>query len=340
MLLIGKWAGYCARVAIVVAALAFSGCSTFVTDAEPVADEPEIVIEAPQPIVEDTPPTKVPKPPRLPPIAIVLTSEQAAYADVARELTQHLQDYEIYDLSDRSRPPVTILRLINDSDSSTVVAIGLRAAQSSVAMADTPVVFSQVFNHQDHALLTDNSRGIATLAPLDAQLAAWKDIEPTLTRVGAIIGEGHDELIAEAELAAARHNVELRVQIAHSDQETLYLFKRMIRDIDGYWLFPDNRILSARILQQMLDEANRQHVPVAVSNESMLSMGAAISMSAVASDVAETIIDVVRQIQAGRLDRVPPITALSEMRVVTNDELLKKPAVASSSDQARGQDEN
>jgi len=97
-------------------------------------------------------------------------------------------------------------------------------------MADKPVIFSQVFNHQDHDLLNKNSRGVAAIPPLDAQLAAWKKIDPTLVRVGVIIGEGHDELIERAHRAAEHHEIELRVQITRSDQETLYFFRRMIRD--------------------------------------------------------------------------------------------------------------
>ena len=263
----------------------------------------------------------------------MLTSGQAAYADVASELGRYFEGHTVYDLSDTSRPPVAVLRSINDSNFRAVVAIGLRAAQSSVAMSAMPVVFSQVFNHQDHDLLNDKSRGVAALAPLDAQLTAWKKIDPGMKRIGLIIGEGHDDLIDEAEVAAARHDIELRVKIAHSDQETLYFFRRMIRDIEGFWLFPDNRILSARALKQMLDDANRQQVPVAVPNESMLAMGAAISISTVASDIAETIVAVLRQIHAGNIDRIPPITRLSEIRVQINDEVLRKQTVAKVDDQ-------
>jgi ABC-type uncharacterized transport system substrate-binding protein len=255
----------------------------------------------------------------LPAVAIVLTSSQPAYADVARELTQRFENYELYDLSDGSRPPITVLRLINDSESGAVVAIGLRAARSSVAMSDKPVVFSQVFNYQDHNLLTENSRGVAAIAPLDAQLAAWKQADPTITRIGAIIGQGHDDLIAEAELAAARHGVELSVQVTNSDQETLYFFKRMIRDIDGFWLFPDNRILSRRALLQIMDDAKRRNVSVLVPNNSMLRIGGSVSVSSVASDIAETITKLVRQIQAGNIGIIPPISPLSEIRVQTKE---------------------
>ena len=327
------------RLAIGVAALALSACSTLYPPGPDavVVDEPAVIFEPPLATIEVKPLERVPAPPQLPSVAIVLTSAEPAYAEVARELLRHFKKYDLYDLNEDSRPPVSVLRLINDSDSSAVIAVGLRAGQSSVAMANTPVVFSQVFNHQDFDLLGDNSRGVAVLAPLDAQIAEWKKIDPTVTRIGVIIGEGHDELIAEAEIAAQRHDVELRVHIAHSDQETLYFFRRMIRDIDGFWLFPDNRILSGRVLQQMLADANRQHVPVVVPIESMLGMGASISMSTVAADIAKTIVSIVRKIQAGELGRVPPMSQLSEIRIATNDELLQKRIVARTSTDQSGQ---
>ncbi|MDH3430782.1 MAG: hypothetical protein OEM60_01750 [Gammaproteobacteria bacterium] len=322
-----------ARFAAVIAAVAISACSTLPPEPEPVEEQPEIVVEPPVAIAEPRPPVKLIKPPQprqLPPVAIVLTNNQPAYAEVAQELIRHLVDFDIYDLHENGAPPVSILRAINDSDASAVVAIGLRAAQSAVAMSGVPVIFSQVFNHQDHDLLGDSSRGISALAPLDAQIVAWKKMDPAVSRIGAIIGPGHDDLIAEAELAAARHGIELRVQVADSDQQTLYYFKRMVRDIDGYWLFPDNRILSPRVLDQMLAEANRQGVPVGVPNESMLKMGAAISMSTMASDIAAAIVKVLRKLQAGELEQVPPLTPLEEIRVAINGELLSRPAVAQS----------
>ena len=303
-----------------VAALGLAGCSLQPPAAGSPEAEPEpVAVDAPAPVTPTPGPTKVPEPPKLPPVAIVLTSNQPAYADVAAELAIRFDDYDVYDLSDRSRPPVSVLRVINDSGASAVVAIGLRAAQSSVAMAESHVIFSQVFNHQDHDLLNESTRGVAALAPLDAQLKAWKTLDPDLVRVGAIIGKGHDELIAEAQAAAERHDIDLRIRVAHSDQETMYFFRRMVRDIDGFWLFPDNRILSARVLRDMLEEANRLRVPVAVPNESMLEMGGTISLSTVATDIADTIVGIIRKIQAGDFEAAAPVTPLSEIRVTTHD---------------------
>ena len=308
---------------LVLVAMLFAGCETLPPPLPPPVEEPvEVIVEEPAVVeVKPAPEPEVPEPaPPLPFVSIVLTNSQPAYADVARALTRHFDNYEIYDLDKDDRPPMTILRVINDSNPGAVIAIGLRAARSSVAMSEHPVVFSQVFNYKHHELLQKNSRGVAALPPVEAQIAAWKEVDQSVKRIGLIIGEGHEELVTAAELAAQRHDIDLVVQVARSDRETLYFFRRMIRDVDGLWLLPDNRILSARALQEMLTEAKQRQFPVSVPSESMLSLGAMISMTTQAADIAETIADVVRRIQEGNIDGVSPITQLSAITIKTKND--------------------
>lgn len=319
------WITALTRLAIVATALGFSACSVLPTEQPPAQDPQPVEQTAKIPVLPPAPATPAPTAakkdagsvPVRSPLAIVLTSGARAYTEVAAELKQRFQDHEVFNLAEDDRPPVSILRLINDSDSGVVVAIGHRAAVSSVALANKPVVFSQVFNYED--LLSENSRGVSSLAPLEAQLSAWKDLDPSLSRIGIIIGPGHDALLAEAKSAADMHDIELLVHVADSDQEMLFMFRRMIRNIDGYWLFPDNRVLSPRALQQIMATANRLRVPVLAPSESMLAAGADVSISSVADNIAETIARIVRQIEAGNLQEVPAITPLSEIRVVVND---------------------
>ncbi len=318
------------HIATLLVALAVSACSTLTPAPPPVDEFPEVAFEPPVETAEPPAPKRIipPEPSKLPPVAIVLTSSRPAYADVAEELARVFDDYVVYNLAEDRRPPVSVLRLINDSEAQAIVAIGLRAAKSSIAMASVPVIFSQVFNYQDHDLLRQTSRGVAAVPPLDAQLTAWKEVDPTLARIGVIIGSGHDELIDDARIAAERHGIDLQVRTAQSDQETLYLFKRMVRTIDGYWLFPDNRILSARALQQIMAEAGRHNVTVAAPSESMLKIGADISFSTVAADIASKIADIVRQIEEGELAQVEPITPLAEIRVALDEDPAEEDAVA------------
>jgi ABC-type uncharacterized transport system substrate-binding protein len=283
----------------------------FVQGAEP---EPVQIPIIPAPEIEAGA-TALPEPPG---VAIVLTGRQPAYDEVAFELSERLENFVIYDLSDKSQPAETAFRQINDSDSGAVVAIGLGAAQSSVAMSNVPVVFSQVFNYQDSGLVTGKSRGVAALAPLDAHLAAWKESCKDLRRIGAIIGAGHEALVEEAQIAAQKHDLQLTIKVVNSDQEGQYQFRRMVADIDGFWLFPDNRVLSSRSLREIFAQAKRRRVSVAVSNEALLPLGATISIAAVPADIASTIVDVVRRIEAGQLDSLPELTPLQAVRVMTN----------------------
>lgn len=306
------------RYAILLAVAALGGCSVIAPDSAP--DDGAVVVAPSEPPPQAAvKPRPVAPPPELPPVAVIISSSQPAFLDVANALTEHLDDFRVFDLSDSSQPPVSVLRVINDWSPGVVVAIGLRAAQSSVAMSEAPVIFSQVFNYNDHDLLNANSRGVAPLAPLDAQLAAWIETDPTISRIGIIVGEGHDALIEEAELAAQKHKLELRVQVATSDQETVYLFRRMVQAIDGFWLFPDNRVLSSRSLQEILRTAKRNRVAVAVPNESMLKLGANISLATEAQDIAATITGIIRKIQLDGLKSVRPVSPLSAIRVMTRD---------------------
>jgi ABC-type uncharacterized transport system substrate-binding protein len=345
MLRISSVTGWPARGGVLAVVLLLSGCSLLFPDTEPEVPQAEPV-PAPEPAAEPVKPLPKPAPvvkrpiapPPLPSVAIVLSNSQPAYADVAHELEGRLHKSKLYDLGSDGDPAVTVLRLVNDSDATAVIAIGMRAASSSVAMAEKPVIFSQVFNYQDEDLLTGHSRGVAALPPLDAQFAAWRKVDPSIARIGAIIGPGHDDLIDEGRAAAGKNGIELRIEVAQSDQETLYLFRRMVRDIDGYLMLPDNRILSPRVIQQMLYEANAHQVAVAVPNDAMLEMGASVSFMSVASDVAQTVVRILRQIQQGHLSDVPPITPLSEIRVTTNEAVSRKRSVARSEADQPGKD--
>ena len=338
------------RVSVCTAVLLLAGCATWGPAPEPDRPPEPVVVIEPPPVVIQVEPEAEPQvavvepavfvPPPL--VAIVMSSRQPAYENVAVALSRQLENYDIYDLGDKSQPPVNAFRQIADTETVAVVAIGLRAALSATSMSDVPVVFCQVFNVRDNELLGDNSRGVASLPPLDLQIAGWKKLDPSLRSIGAIIGEGHEDLIEEAELAAAKHGIELQFKVARSDRETLYLFNRLAGQIDGFWLFPDNRILSASVLKEILGYAASHQVQVAVFNDSLLDMGAALSSTTVDADIAATIVELLDEIQAGRIDELEEISPLSDVRIETNEELMEqlskdKPSAISDATLASGQ---
>lgn len=290
----------------------------------PPIETPAVVVPAPT----SKPPAPVdPEPAEVVPaltdeplrVAVLLSARTAAFENVANALAAELENTDIYDLTDRSLTPREVFEAVENAGTDVVVAIGLRATSFASGFEDIPVVFSQVFN-VDQVDETESMKGVSVLPPLELQLEAWLALNPELSSVGAIVGHGHERLIAEANAAASANEVRFQHRIAQSDRETLYLFTRLVPDIDGFWLFPDNRVLSIDVLRQMLAYAARHQVQVAVFNDALLSLGATISATSVNEDIAETVVDVARQMLAGDAEQVPNVVPLNQIRIRTHED--------------------
>lgn len=290
----------------------------------PALDPPEPVAQ-PKPRTPPTPatppepetqPVKLDAPIR---VAVLLSGRTKAYESVANAVATQLSTVDIYDLTDKSITPREIFEAIRSVNTDVVVAVGLHATSFAQTFEDTPVVFAQVFNLAQVDLSTPNLKGVSVLPPLDLQLAAWLEINPNLSSIGAIVGEGHERLIAEAATATDAHGVRFHHHVAQSDRETLYQFTRLVPDIDGFWLFPDNRVLSTSVLRQMLAYAARHRVQVAVFNDALLPLGATISVTTVEADIAETVISVAQKLVEGMGNDLPELSPLNEIRVRTAD---------------------
>lgn len=332
-----------ARAAPIFLLMALSGCAALLPEPpEPVADgpvavpaptpQPEPELE-PAPFPQPLPPTPVPVaqpepdtgPVNVGPlVAVVISDRTPAYVAVADALDEHLDNPEVYDLSDGSLNPAKAFDVIGRSGAIAVVAIGLPAARAAAQFSRVPVVVGQVFNFMNTDLPSASVRAVSVLPPVAQQVDAWLAIAPAIKNVGAIVGPGHDALIEEAEQALSERGIKFHYAIANSDRETLYLFNRLVRDIDGFLLFPDNRVLSRNILLEMMSYAARHHVQVAVFNDPLLKLGAVLSTSAVDTDIAASITIVLNRILEGDIDDVPMMSPLSTTRVSTNPGVMQK----------------
>ena len=204
---------------------------------------------------------------------------------------------------------------VAESGAAIVIAIGHSAAQAAMTWSTLPVVYCQVFNFKPGKGVRVPVKGVAAIPPLSLQVQEWLKADPELRRIGAILGDGHESLIAEAEAATAMNELAFQYQVAASDRETLYMFNRMAPDIDGFWLFPDNRVLSIAILKEMLSYAGRHQVQIAAFNPALLQLGAHLSVGTVDADIAKTALAVADRIINGELEAIPARTPLHQIDV-------------------------
>ena len=229
----------------------------------------------------------VPAAPEYPELLILESSNAPVYTRVTAELLRLWPGkMQVQTLS--ANDPALPAR-VRQSRAPLVAAIGLPAALAARRLPNRQVVFCQVFNYRGHRLLSARMKGVEALPPPTQHFAAWQSVSPTLKRVALVTGPGLDDLLSAARGAAAKHGITLSHWVVNSDLEALYAFKRLGPDIQGLWLLPDNRILSAKLLREVLTLAERQGIEVLVSNPELLRLGAWLSAEADAADVARQV---------------------------------------------------
>ncbi len=316
------------RLPIIAVVLMLSGCSLIEKTSgqiEPsAATEPGIAPPSEQPIaVEPIDNIPVPDPIR---VAILLSDDVPYYMAVAQQISQRgpQHDYMTVNLNRNIALDAEILEKVNTFNPEQIVAVGLNAAKAGQQFADTPMVFCQVFNFADHELLSPTTSGVKLLPPFSLQFELWKDLYPDLHAAGIIIGAGQESLVAEIQKAAAEHNVELLTRRVASDSEALFAFKRMTPKIQGFLLLPDSRVLSPRVLRDIVAYGRKHGTQTVVFNPQLLQLGADISFTSKDSDIADTVLRIIDGTPERQAARPSRMTALSTLRAAISPEVAEK----------------
>lgn len=241
-------------------------------------------------------------------IAVLESDESPAFRRVTQEVTRQAGvPVETFRLSGGGMTQHEILRRLQTGSQDIVIAVGLPAARASLSLAGKRVVYCQVFNYEASGLITSAMKGVSALPPVREQFRTWKAINPNLRRVGVITGPQQRILLAEARLAARENGLELSAVEVNSDRETLYAFKRLAPGIQGLWLVPDNRVLSAAILEDLMAHAVKQGKQVLAFSHEMLALGALLSVESSSVDIASQVLARSRE-SSGSAAGVLPLT--------------------------------
>lgn len=208
-----------------------------------------------------------------------------------------------------------LVRLTEAHPDRVVVAVGLPAALAIRKLNGIRAIFCQVFNYQDHHLVTPWMKGVSAVPPVDQQFRVSKQLNPRLKRLGVVTGPRLRDLIAEARAAAAAYGIEIEHREVRSDLEALYAFKTLSPKIQALWLLPDNRVLSGNTIREMLSHSRKRGIQVIVFSEQLLALGGTVSVASAHADIAEQVVARAAQILSQRGRGVPgravhPLTQL------------------------------
>jgi len=252
---------------------------------------------------------------------VILSDNTSAYTEVARELTrQHDSRVEIFRIDGDSARSLEVQQRVQQSDRTVVVAVGLAAAQMATRLVNKQVIFCQVFNYEDARLLAAGMRGVSATPPVAEQFRYWKRLYPPLKDIGVVTGSGLRVLLAEAQAAAREHNIKLVHAEVRTDKEMLRAYKQLAPKVQGFWLLPDNRILSRETVRDLLAFSAKQGKQVLVFTPELLGSGALLSAASDPADVAGRVLSIIGSTNHAEQ---PPVLPLTRTHIRISVEMAK-----------------
>lgn len=307
-----------------------------IEEAPPLPAKPEVIISTPPPEVEvevkaetEVAPATTSETVAPLDVAIIISSDiidnhQLLSDQIGQLITQKGGRSQLFYLYQQDGAVAKVIKQIKQEQYRQVVAIGLEAAKASKLLSQIPTVFCQIYNYQDHDFITDHIKGVSLIPSIDQQFKAWKVILPELRKVGVIVGEGKQPFIEDAILSAAKHDITLISRTVNNDKEMWSEFRRLIPQVDGFWLLPDNRILSKRTLRDMASYSIKHTTPLFTINGLLLQAGAMISAAQVGSDIAAKVVTRLLASTAENTIPGPTIVALEKSHIFINTHAIKR----------------
>jgi ABC-type uncharacterized transport system substrate-binding protein len=131
-------------------------------------------------------------------------------------------------------------------------------------------------------------------------------------------------LTAEAKQAAQANGITLVAASAKSDKEMVYVFRRMSRTIQGFWLVPDHRILSADAIRELMSYGMKQGKQLMVFTPDLLQHGGIISVESDYQDIAAQVAGLVGEAGRATTFSGPAVRPLTRLRVQVNPMIARE----------------
>lgn len=302
------------RAIVTLSFFALQSCAQPPQSAPPMP-EPEHKVSAPI-----APPKKLPTLQ----VAILVSENIPAYSDVAKALAKQLgRRGTLHYLTGSPLENINTIAKFKNEAGIQVVSIGLKASVAAKALTSRQVVFCQVYNYQDYALLSPKHKGVSMLPSLAKTFSTWRALSPATTDIGVISGPGFEDVLQMAKAAAGVYGFTLHHETVNSDKQYQYAYKKMSKEVQGYWLLPDNRVLSENILRDIMTFSVRNSKQVAVFSDELLKLGGLFSISANPQDIAQHVFDRLEQAQSKESIPGPDIVYLDKLNVRINSAMAR-----------------
>ena len=189
--------------------------------------------------------------------------------------------YTEYDVQGDLELGKKLARKLRASNSSLVVAVGLKAALAAkVEILDIPIVYMMIQDPLKHQLTAANMTGTLLSVPVDRQLKFMRAFLPTIHRLGVLYDQAKSSSsVKDAMQQATLSGFQLKVLPVESEKDVPQQLRTLLTDVEALWLLPDSTVLTNESLRFILDSALAHQIPVIGFSPEFTRLGALLSIS-------------------------------------------------------------
>jgi putative ABC transport system substrate-binding protein len=217
-------------------------------------------------------------------IVILKSSDLKAYSEAIEGFKATVPGTAIYieyDLRGDLERGKKIARRVRASDSSLVVAVGLKAALAAKSeIVDTPILYMMILDPMKYHLAAANMTGILLDVQTDRQLKVMRSLLPTQRRIGMMYDPDKTApKLKAAESRASVYEFQLRGFPVENEKDIPQQLRALLSESEALWLIPDSTVLTDESIRFILESALARHVPVIGFSSEFTRLGALLSMS-------------------------------------------------------------
>lgn len=189
--------------------------------------------------------------------------------------------YTEYDVQGDLELGKKLARKLRASNSSLVVAVGLKAALAAkVEILDIPIVYMMIQDPLKHQLTATNMTGTLLSVPVDRQLKFMRAFLPAIHRLGALYDHAKSSSsVKDSVQQATISGFQLKVLPVESEKDVPQQLHALLSDVEALWLLPDSTVLTNESIRFILDSALAHQIPVIGFSPEFARLGALLSIS-------------------------------------------------------------
>ena len=260
-------------------------------------------------------------------IAILKSSDLKAYNEAIegfKATAPATAIYAEYDLRGDLERGKQLAKKIRDSESSLVVAVGLKAAMAAkLEITNIPVLHMMLLDPLKHRLTATNMTGVLLDIPIERQLKVIRTFLPSLHQIGIIYDTDKTSTkLKDAEAQASIHEFQLRRFPVENEKEVPQQLRALLSESEALWLIPDSTVLTDESIRFILESALVKQIPVVGFSPELSRLGAVLSMSIEYREVGREAGFLAKRILSGEPLPLKPIS-VQRIKITVNQKTAR-----------------